>query len=324
LTNPTAFRQNIFVKIRLCLSTILICFRPNEFLIIKNMKKHILILPIALVLTLVLLTFAGCEDDKPGTTPLQTVNVDIYETVNYGAKYLFLHFETDLKTYPVTYSIRNGLKTNGNNFEINLPDIQKDKYGDQNILKGAATADVGLGTLANGVYNLTIKVAQNINTGTLTVGDSLMVLDFPSPQALTVNHDTVRRIPYGTVWGYISFSNAANDAIATAVLDSLTGIGALPANYPAGYYGYFSVDDTGAFTQNVPAEVEYHKPIFRYYNGAVAPLNQLLSFYHTEYHNKIDIVVYWFYPSGAKSGAIIPQRPGDGLHEELLFFKSNN
>lgn len=288
------------------------------------MKKRILILPITLVLAIVLVTFAGCEDDKPGTTPLQTVNVDVYETVNYGAKYMFMHFETDLDTYPVTYSIRHGLETNGNNIEINLPDIQKDNYDDLNIKKGPAVADVGLGTLENGVYNLTIKVAQNINTGTLTIADSVMTLDFQSPQALTINHDTVRRIPFGTVWGYIGYNNVANASIAQAVLDSMSGIGALPANYPAGYYGYFSVDDTGAFTQNIPTDVEYYKTIFRYYNGAAAPLDQLLTFYNTEYYNKISIVVYWFYASGAKSGAINPGRPGDGIHEELLFFKSDN
>jgi hypothetical protein len=288
------------------------------------MKKHLLIFPIALVLAIILVTIAGCKDDKPGTEPLQTVNVDIYETVNYGVKYLFLHFETDLKTYPVTYAIRNGLKANGNSFEINLPDIQKDKYDDMNIQKGPATADVGLGTLANGVYDLTIKVANNINTGTLTVGDSLMMLNFPSPLALTVNHDTVRRIPFGTVWGYISYKNVSYASIATAVLDSMTGIGALPANYPTGYYGYFSVDDTGAFIQNVPTDVEYYQPIFRNYQGSSVALDRLLSFYHTEYYGKIDMVVYWFYASSAKSGAINPGLPGDGLHEELLFFKSQN
>jgi hypothetical protein len=294
-----------------------------NFFVIKNIKKHIFILPLlTMAMAALVATFSGCEDDKPGTTQLQTVNVDIYESVSYGAKIEFLHFETDLTTYPVTYSIRNGINTNGNNIEINLPDIQK--YDDLNINKGAATADVGLGTLTNGVYNLTIKVAQNINTGTLTIGDSLMVFDFTSPQALTINHDTVRRIPFGTMWGYISYSDTANASIATAVLDSMTGIGALPANYPAGYYGYFSVDDTGAFIQNIPAAIEHYQPIFRYYNGAVSPLDQLLSFYSTEYYNKIDIVVYWLYASSAKSGAINPGLPGEGLHEEMLFFKSQN
>ncbi|HZK07946.1 MAG TPA: hypothetical protein VFC92_07065 [Bacteroidales bacterium] len=288
------------------------------------MKKRIFILPVALVLAVVLVTFTGCEDDKPGTTPLQTVNVDVYETIDYGAKYIFLHFETDLKTYPVTYSIRNGVKSNGNSFEINLPDIENSNYNDQSIKKGSATADVGLGTLANGVYDITIKVAQNINTGTLTVGDSLMVLDFPSLQALTVNHDMVRRIPFGTMWGYISYKDVADTAITTAVLDSMTSIGVLPASYPTGYYGYFSIDDTGAFIQNIPAEIEYYEPIFHRYNGAVKTLDELITFYKINYYNDIDIVVYYFYGSAAKSGAIIPGRQGDGLREELLFFKSQN
>ncbi|MCF8366968.1 MAG: hypothetical protein K9H16_14360 [Bacteroidales bacterium] len=254
----------------------------------------------AILLVIFTLAFSSCKKDEIETVPLETVNGDILEYVNYGKKVFLFNFNTDLLTYPITYLIRSELSVEGNQIKIKLIDIQKDGHDDLNVSKGAASCSIDLGELANGQYEVQITVSQTTSTGTLSISDSLVTIDFPSTQDLTINHDTLNRIPFGTVWGYVGYNNTSNQGLASGFISGLNALGAEPSELAPGYYGYFSISDSMEMIQPIDENFTYFKEYLRDYQGEAAALNEHINYYNTEYYNKVDVIVYWFWDGSTK------------------------
>jgi hypothetical protein len=259
-------------------------------------------------LTLALITFftvsfgfISCEKDEVETLPLQTVNGEVLEAVDYGAKVFVFKFNTDLETYPITYQIRNELSVDGNLIDIHLKDIERDGNDDLNIAKGPASCTINLGALGKGQYDVNILVGQSANQGTITIDDDQILLDFPTGQGLTINHDTLNRIPFGTIWGYVGYQNSSNQGLANNFITGMNALGAEPATLQPGYYGYFSISDSGDIVQPIDPNHTYYKEFIKDYQGDAAALDEHIGYYNTEYYNKVDVVVYWFWDGTWKS-----------------------
>jgi hypothetical protein len=262
------------------------------------MHKYIFTIPALLISILILVT--ACEKDEVETIPLQTVNGEILETVDYGTKVFLFKFNTDLETYPITYLIRNETSVEGNQVNINLIDIQKDGHDDLNIQKGPASCLIQLGALSNGVYDLQIKAGTFKGTGTFTIEDGRVTIDFPSTEGITITHDTLNRIPFGTIWGYVGYQSTSNAGIANAFISNMDALGAENAEFAPGYYGYFSVSDSGDIIQPIDEQFEYYKEYFKTFDGAGEAMDEHVSYFIAEYYNKIDIFFYWYYDGDLK------------------------
>ncbi len=248
-----------------------------------------------------ILFITACEDDEIETIPLQTVNGEIVETVDYGTKIFLFEFRTDLDNYPVTYLIRNTSTIEGNQVNIELLDIQTDGHDDLNIEKGPASCSIELGELSNGTYNLQINAANYNGNGTFTISDSLVTIDFATTEGITMSHDTLHRIPFGTIWGYVGYQSTSNASIASSFVSNMTALGAQQAELTPGYYGYFSVSDSGNLIQPIDEQYSYYKTYFKSYNGDAAAMDEHVTYYMTEYYNKVDIIFYWFWDGELKS-----------------------
>lgn len=254
----------------------------------------------ATLLILIIITISSCNKDEIETVPLETVNGDVLEYIDYGKKVFVFNFNTDLKTYPITYLIRNELHVDGNQIKIKLTDIQKDGHDDLNVSKGAATCSINLGELANGTYNIQVDVVETVNNGTLTIGDDLVTIDFAATQKLTINHDSLNRIPFGTVWGYVGYNSSSNQGLANNFISGLDALGAEPSELQPGYYGYFSISDSNEIVQPIDENYSFFKEYLRDYKGEAAALNEHINYYNTEYYNKVDVIVYWFWDGSTK------------------------
>jgi hypothetical protein len=241
------------------------------------------------------LLFSSCEKDEIETIPLESVSGEVLEMVDYGDKIFNLVFASDIDTYPLTYVIRNQVSISGDQINVNLIDIQKDGHDDINVIKGQVTATIELGTLSEGLYNLQVNVGETTNDGILNITGEQVILDFSAPEKLTILHDTLNRIPFGTVWGYCGYQNSNNAYLATEFINGLDAIGATPAELAPGYYGYFSVTDSSTFVQPIDEGFNYYKEYFRSYHGDATEMNELVGYYNAEHYSKMDIIFYWFY-----------------------------
>lgn len=241
------------------------------------------------------LYFSSCQKDEIETIPLETVNGSILETVDYGTKVIFMDFRTDLETYPVTYLIRSETSVNGDQINVNLLDIEKDNYDDLNIAKGPASCRINFGTLSSGQYNLQIKVGTRINNGFLHISDGQITLNFSVTDGFTPNYDSLNRIPFGTVWGYVGYQKTSNAYLATEFINTLVTLGGEPANLAAGNYGYFTISDSGNFVQPINENYAFYKEFLKNYVGSADALNEHIGYYNTEHYNKVDVIINWFY-----------------------------
>jgi len=264
------------------------------------MKTNLIVSLTTFALLFTAITFSSCKKDKIETVPLETVNGELFETVDYGSKVFLFDFKTDLLTYPVTYLIRSSSSVNGNQINIKLTDIEKDGHDDLNIALGSASCTVNLGSLANGVYDLQIEVVNTVNSGTLTITDDQTLINFPSTQKLTINHDTLIRIPFGTVWGYVGYQSTSNQGLANNFISGMDALGAEPADLESGYYGYFSISDSSELIQSIDPNYPYYKEFIRDYQGEAAALNEHIGYYNTEYYNKVDVYINWFWDGTTK------------------------
>lgn len=267
------------------------------------MKRNTIFV-LALLATIIATAFSSCKKDSIETIPLESVNGEIIESVYYGSKIFFFNFYSDIETYPVTYEIRNSSNIEGNQVDIELIDIQKDRNDNLDIQKGPASCSIELGNLDEGQYNLNIKSGNYSTTGTFTISGSLITCQLNQNEGISLRHDTVHRIPFGTVWGYLGYQNSSYSSIANAFLSNLNSIGAEQANLPEGYYGYFSVSDSGTIIQPINENISYYKEFFKSYSGDPNSLDNLVSHYKTEYYNKVDLYFYWFWDGEYKSARL--------------------
>ncbi len=257
-------------------------------------------LAVFMILALAGFTFSACEKEKTDTIPLETVNGELIESIDYGNRILLFQFKTDLLTYPITYTIRNEVSVEGSNINIRLIDIEKDGHDDLNIAKGPATCLVNMGILENGQYNVNLTAGQTKHNGTLDIGDALMSLDFAPTAGFTLLHDTLLRIPFGIVWGYLGYQSTSNEGLANSFIANLNSLGGQAIDLPDGNYGYFSISDSGDFVQAIDPNFNYHKSFIRNYQGSASALNGQIQYYKTEHYNKVDLMIYWFWDGEEK------------------------
>ena len=262
--------------------------------------KKIFHLFLAIIATGFIFSFSSCEEDEIETIPLQTVNGEIFELVDFGAKFFVFEFRTDLETYPVTYAIRNQSSVENNEIIIELLDIQKEDFDDINISEGSATCTIDLGALSKGQYNLQISAGNNSGTGTISVLDDLVAIDFDGTDAITITNDTLHRIPFGTVWGYVGYNNSSFTSIANGFISDMNSLGTQPPQLPGGYYGLFSVSDSGNIIQPI-GDYNYYKEFFKHYTGDPNELDELVSNYVALYHSRVDLIFNWFWDGENKS-----------------------
>lgn len=252
-----------------------------------------------------LFLLGGCNDDDIETTPLGSVNMNLYENLFYNGREFYLHAQTDQGNYPLTYYIRNSIEVDGQDIKISLKDIEKISSGSSSVALGPASAYIYVGNLSNGTYNLEIDVAGNVNQTTLSVIDALYAVDTAGFNNLSFNFDTLYRIPSGTLWGYVGYQNTAYTDIAEAFRDSLNAIGATSIGLTPGEYGYFTISESGTFNQPISENYEYYREFFKFYDGSEYDLNEIVEYYTLNYR-PVSVQLFWVFEEGEMKSYIKP------------------
>lgn len=270
--------------------------------------KKVLQISFPAFLMLVLLGLFSCNKDEVETVPLGSVNINMYELSPYYSREFGLQVTTDLDTYPIYYEIRYNTKIEGSTITVNLTDIEKINYSGTTAT-GQVSTYVPIGTLSGSEYDIQIKVVDKINTGTLKINTNFYTLSFNNAIDLTVNKDTLRRVPDYALWGYVGYADSTDSALAQTFIDTLVSIGSTSLIVEPGEYFYFQYSQDSVFTQPVD-DYNFVKEYYFTYNESVTAINEVYNTYKNDpAYKKLYITINWFYPGEKKSAIIRPQEP---------------
>jgi hypothetical protein len=117
-----------------------------------------------------------------------------------------------------------------------------DKSGDICLTSiGPASSSVDITLLAPGTYPLAFTVGNRQATGQLELTSSYLRVQSDNPGLVTASSSEIRFTPPTAIWGHVIYSQAADQAAAQAVGDSLQRLGATPLTLPVGNYARFAI-----------------------------------------------------------------------------------
>ncbi len=260
---------------------------------------------LATIMVATILVFNSCNKEEIETMPLGTVNVNMFESLFNNGREFYMQVQTDQTNLLTSYYIRNSINKEGNTINIQLTDIEKVDASGVNVATGPASAYINIGNITPGLYTLNIDVAGRSNQGSLSVEDNFFISIFGQTDGLSFNYDTLYRIPNGALWGYVGYQNNTYEPIALAFKDTLTDIGAVGLGLTEGNYGYFTVDEAGAYHQEINDNFTYYRQFFYSYIESKEDLTSVIEYFDIKY-SQVQIVLYWVFEEGEKSVLIKP------------------
>ncbi len=127
-----------------------------------------------------------------------------------------------------------------------------------------ATATIDVGPLENGTYALVLALRETVNReGQLIVEDDLITIEVEEGGGIIPLRDALRRIPDGSVWGYVHYKGADSmRPVAAEFVEALQNLTVVQW-LPDGHYGHFNSADGGS---NIT------------FTGLQTPVNEVITF----------------------------------------------
>ena len=140
-------------------------------------------------------------------------------------------------------AILSNFARTGRTLEFTLFDILDPEVCDPGL--GPATGVQVLSDIEQDLYRLKIELQDIVsNEGWLTVNDDSYVISMDNENGISWHHYEMRRIPKDALWGYVTYTESTNQQAAENFVEELSNI-SNESNLFDGYYGHFSLSDTG-------------------------------------------------------------------------------
>lgn len=252
------------------------------------MKTHILFL---LVLLTLLLMINACEDtvsDNASYSSIDSrININLREDLSANSKNVILNCRTDRIYGCINYGIDYSVVKTANNFRIKFSRIIISDICLTAL--GPASAQINLGNLGAGTYNLTLEVNGKTESAALTVTDSLYQINFQTGFDFKFDNIKLHRVPPYLIWGSVGYINDSLTNIADTYLDSLPILGAVQKNLSPGDYGFFEIDSFG----NIVTPDNHGYPFIKMYKfeyqNDLNSIKELMKRIQQQYVNQIYI-----------------------------------
>lgn len=142
----------------------------------------------------VLLFVLSCEKESDPSLPVDSVvEVEIAEVSIDGAEKIVLSGKTRKEYSCSNYTINHRTANGEEAFSITFEEVVSDPEGRCFTALGPARAQIVLGALENGVYDLSLNNGALTNRGTLEVSDTEIVLNFPQQNGIEILTPVVLR-----------------------------------------------------------------------------------------------------------------------------------
>lgn len=195
------------------------------------------------------------------------------------------------KYYPcVNYPVAYDFARSGNNVTISFTSVVVTSFCLTAF--GPAWCRIPLPDLANGTYDLSCTVNRNTYGFSLRVSDSTYRVSGTDTSAIFFVQNEIRRMPDGTLWGYIGYPSSGMQSAVAAFLDSARSIGCADTTLPAGDYQYFTVDAEGNVA--IPGNHGYYfmKPFLFSYHGVTDHVRSLVGRFANSHDDSLSISVF--------------------------------
>lgn len=240
-----------------------------------------------------LLLVQACNTDKTEAPVLDTevekeYELDLWENLTNNTRTLEVRINTIKNLDCTNYTIESSLNRKGNNIEINLGKPQIPGICDPGT--AVAKSNLILGSLPNGIFNVTIKLGQIVpSTGRLIASNGSFFLSIPTPIGFRILHNNLLRVPENTIWGYIAYDPTISAEVAQ-FLRELTNVSQTP-DLAKGYYGYFNLLESGEMELGGPkvATDLPVQPILRRFQADDKDLEKLVQTYREKYGQALQI-----------------------------------
>ncbi len=193
---------------------------------------------------------SGCQYQKSPINPIVVSNIEtefnirMFEQLGANNRLFVLHLSSvklaDCLNGGINYSLTNTADS-GYNLTI------KKTIDPGNCIEGIGPyqADVYIGRLENGTYNISINLQDVVeNPGFLVVDDNQYELQLNSSHGLSVSDVVLHKIPNAFVWGYVAMGNLSDKTAAEEFISTLSSRG-YALELKEGDYGHFYVLSSG-------------------------------------------------------------------------------
>lgn len=190
-----------------------------------------------LSLSFLMLLMFSCKKKEPEFN--EPMNVSVYEDLSYDGNQVVLYFETDRSLTCGSSIIQGNASVAGSDVTVTITGVSTPpqcKYSPSKINRF-----FGLGKLADGVYNLTVKNGNHTSNGTLMVEDKRLSISFSRLANLAVAGNEMMRVPVGAIWGNVMYASPTQAAMADSFKAKLETNGATVLSLPDGEYHYFTI-----------------------------------------------------------------------------------
>jgi hypothetical protein len=243
------------------------------------------------------LAFSSCKLENlndPIIVPLvdKEFSLDLWQTLgtntvsNLELKMYTIENENCLNT-----KILSNYNRTGRNISLTLYDILDPEVCDPG--PAPATGSESVTDASPDIYTLTIELQDVVsNGGTLTVTEDAYQVIMEEENGITWLHTELRKIPADALWGYLVYTNAEEESRIANFVDEISNLGSgLPLT--SGYYGYFSVTNTGDLTElkDAPATNDLATIMVKYTGEAIQIDQKVSDFLETPGNEAIELVL---------------------------------
>ena len=258
-------------------------FQPSKYF----PAPHFLILCCSILI-------CSCRDnvvDRQDSESIDSrIRIGLWESIGGTQRSLSLQCTTE-RIYPCfNFRIQHEITKNGSAINITFTGIYKPQICLDAL--GTASAEIGLGSINDGIYVLSLTVNGTTLPAQLRVtGDAYHVTGGDGPW-ITFPQPDLLRVPDGTTWGYVGYHVASSEHFVRSFLDSLLSLGAQQQPYRPGEYGYFSIDPTGNIEQ--PGNLGYYfvRPFIYYFPNDTLLMRNLVKGYGKQFGDSLNIGLY--------------------------------
>lgn len=243
---------------------------------------------------LIVTIIAGCELAAP-KDPIIVAKVedefyiDMWEKLDGpSGRNLIVKIESIKNEDCLNYRMDYFFSRVGNRLKISLNNIIKPA----DCIPGEAPVKAGVdaGSLPSGTYEFDIDFKSLVeNKGRLSVNAESYLLDMKSEDGIVLLRNELLRVPNNTIWGYVTFQQGQDEAIANEFLTDLEAL-SKTVTYPAGYYGHFTISplDGKVFIHQQPITPNI-KTFLLDYSDSETSLKNLLAEYRQNHGSQLTI-----------------------------------
>jgi hypothetical protein len=163
---------------------------------------------------------------------------------------------------------------------------------------GPAMCTIPLGTLPSGTYSVSITAGGQTTVARLEVTDQAFTVLGGESRSITFPLHVLHRVPPGTIWGIVGYSDPSQEAQVLAYVDALRSLGAKDQVFAPGDYGEFQVGALGVVETPQDGGFYYSRAyLFRYAGdpNALAPTVRAIDepIYASLYDDRGDFFYSW-------------------------------